>query len=105
MSLLDLTVLALLLRGPQHGFALAKEFMPGTRIGNVYTVARPAVYRALRSLQDAGLVKDLSLEPSTAGPSREVKQLTKQGRIEALAQLDEPVRHIREVRTALIVKL
>jgi len=105
LSLLELTILGLLATRPQHGFALSKELELGGEIGNVYSAHRPAIYRALSVLDSLGLVEDVATERSTRGPSRTLKQATSRGRDEVLVRVDEPVTHMRNVHTELLVKL
>ncbi|GEL17720.1 PadR family transcriptional regulator [Pseudonocardia asaccharolytica] len=105
LTLTEGAVLGLLVRRPRHGFALAREFDPGQRIGRVLTVRRPLVYRALNNLEARGLVVSGEPESTPLGPSRSPKQVTVAGRVALDDWLATPVRHVRHVRLELLLKL
>ncbi|MFC5997083.1 PadR family transcriptional regulator [Pseudonocardia hispaniensis] len=105
LTLTEGAVLGLLVRRPRHGFALAREFTPGSRIGRVLTVRRPLVYRALNALEGRGLVVSGEPESTPLGPSRSPKQVTAAGREAFDGWLATPVRHVRDVRLELLLKL
>jgi poly-beta-hydroxybutyrate-responsive repressor len=70
-------VLLLLLEQPAHGYELLERMQP-------FGFERPdpgGLYRNLRALEDAGLVRS-SWEQSTAGPDRRIYHLTPAGREE-----------------------
>ena len=98
-------VLGLLSRKPQHGFALAKSLSPDGEFGRIWTVRRPLVYRALDTLRADGLIEFQGVEPGDAGPPRRKTVITEQGRRLVLQWLEEPVRHLRETRALLLLKL
>jgi PadR family transcriptional regulator AphA len=98
-------VLALLAEGPSHGFALAKTLSHTTPLGEVWTVPRPLVYRALGRLEEQGLIAEAGEEPGDPGPRRMVYAVTDKGRKAATHWRGEPVRHLREVRTVLLAKM
>jgi DNA-binding PadR family transcriptional regulator len=98
-------VLALLVGRPRHGFAVAAELAPGTELGSVWTVRRQLVYRAVDHLVDLGWARLGREEPGVAGPPRRVVAASAIGRRHALAWLDEPVAHLRDVRGELLLKL
>ena len=80
LSLTEWVVLALLVEGPAHGFALAKHLQPDADLGRVVSVHRPLVYRALDRLVAAGLAESHHTEPGRAGPRRAVHGATTEGR-------------------------
>ncbi len=98
-------VLAVLCEGPAHGFALAAELSAESEIGRVFTVRRPLVYRALNNLVELGLARPDHEAPSTAGPKRIVHVATAAGRRLNDQWLTEPVVHVRDLRTWLLLKL
>ena len=63
------------------------------------------VYRALELLGERGLVRAARSEPSPRGPARTVLTPTAAGRRALASWLDEPIEHVRDVRSALMVKL
>jgi DNA-binding PadR family transcriptional regulator len=98
-------VLALLSEQPAHGFAIARAMAPEGEVGQVWALRRPLVYRALETLARMGLTRPVSTLPSPSGPQRTVLEATPNGEI-ALAQwLGQPVTHVRDARSLLMLKL
>jgi DNA-binding PadR family transcriptional regulator len=97
-------VLGLLGEGSTHGFALARALAPGGEIGEIWAVPRPLVYRALGALRDRGLVRPLATEAGQ-GPNRTIMTATPAGLAELDRWLGEPVAHVRDVRSLLLLKL
>ena len=98
-------VLALTAEGPTHGFAVAKALGPDGEIGRVWSLSRPLVYRALDELVEVGLVEKGAVEPSDRGPDRRSIRATALGRRRLGRWLNEPVEHVRDVRSLLMLKL
>lgn len=105
LSLTEWIVLALLAEQPAHGFALARELGRTTTLGQVWTVPRPLVYRALGRLEAQGLVAAKGEEPGDPGPPRTVYKSTAKGRKAVAHWLETPVTHLREVRSAFLAKM
>lgn len=101
----DWAVLALLLEGPAHGFALARVLAGDGELGQVWTMPRPRVYRAIDDLRDAGLIEALETERSSRGPNRTVFAPTIAGALAVEQWLAKPVAHVREARSELLLKL
>jgi len=98
-------VLALLCERPAHGWALAAQLGPAGELGSVWSLGRPLVYRSLEVLGQRGLIESAGHEPGARGPNRVIFRATTAGR-EALEQwLREPVAHVRDVRSLLLLKL
>jgi molybdopterin-binding protein len=96
--------LALVSLGVEHGYRLAQYFEPTSHLGEVLTLSRPVVYRAVKTLEAAGLVATTE----TTGGRGQLKRLlrcTPQGERYAAEWLSAPVTHIRDMRTALLLKL
>lgn len=98
-------VLALCDEEPAHGFGLAQALGPDGPVGQVWSVPRPLVYRALGRLTELGLVEDLGTRRSPTGPPKTVFGATAQARARVDAWLDEPVEHVRDARYLLLLKL
>jgi DNA-binding PadR family transcriptional regulator len=97
-------VLGLLAESPAHGFAIAKAIAPGGEIGEIWALPRPLVYRALGMLKDRGLAKDVVTEAGQ-GPNRTILAATPAG-LDALERwFEEPVIHVRDARSLLLLKL
>ena len=81
-----------------HGWHLVRDLAPEGDIGRIWSLSRPLTYRALDRLEGAALVtRDRSSR-------RHILRVTKQGRRIRDAFLDAPVDHIRDLRTAFLVK-
>ena len=98
-------MLALLADAPAHGWALSKELSRTGSVGRVWGVGRPLVYRALDVLASRELIEPAGSERGARGPKRELYAATKLGRKELARWLNEPVDHMREVRSLLLLKL
>src|SRR5690242_13912291 len=99
------SVLALLAEEPGHGWALARQMAREGEIGKVWALGRPLVYRALELLDERKLIEPAGSERGLRGPNRTVFRATPAGR-EALARwLEEPVDHVRDIRSLLLLKL
>jgi len=98
-------VLALVEEGPTHGFAVARALEPAGEVGRVWSIRRPLVYRTLDVLQDRELTQTAGTEASTAGPQRTVIEVTADWREKVQTWLQEPVAHVRDARTELLLKL
>lgn len=105
LSLTDWVVLGLLAEESRHGFALAKELEPHAELGQLWTVRRPLVYRAIDHLLEIGLAEPRLVEPGAQGPHRTVIAATRTGRARLRRWLEEAVEHPRDVRATLLVKL
>jgi PadR family transcriptional regulator AphA len=105
LSLTEWVVLALLCEDASHGFAVARTLSRATPLGQVWTVPRPLVYRAIGRLEDQGLIREAGEEPGDPGPRRVVYEVTAAGRKAAAQWRSEPVRHLREVRSAFLAKV
>jgi DNA-binding PadR family transcriptional regulator len=98
-------VLALLAEQPTHGFAVARAMSPEGEIGKVWTMRRPLVYRAIDQLTEAGFVRPAGTEPSSSGPRRTLVEVMPAGRRALAGWLAEPVEHVRDARSLLMLKL
>jgi len=97
--------LALLSEGPTHGFAIARAMAPEGEVGRIWTVRRPLVYRALETLTGMGLVRAGGTVASSSGPQRTVLHATPAGKRAVTRWLREPVMHVRDPRSLLMLKL
>ena len=105
LSLNEWAVLGLLAERPRHGYDIAAELKAGEPVGDAWRVSRALVYRALERLEDLGLVEPKHTEPGEGGPPRTVWRPTRRGRTRVAAWLEEPVTHLRDVRSAFLLKL
>lgn len=105
MSLAEWLVLGLIGEGPTHGFAVAMLVGPDGEVGRVWRLPRPIVYRAVQRLRDLGLLTAVGVESTSLGPARTVLRATDAGEESLRWWLAQPVGHVRDVRSELMLKL
>lgn len=105
LTLIEGTVLGLLVEEPRHGFALARELTVDGWIGTTFTAHRPVVYRALRSLSTKGLLAEGHTESTSSGPERVVEAPNAEGKEHFGSWVGTPVPHMRDMRVDFLVKL
>jgi DNA-binding PadR family transcriptional regulator len=98
-------VLALLAERPTHGFAMARAMEPEGEVGRIWSVRRPLVYRAIDTLTALGLVRPAATVASRSGPARTILEATPNGKRALTNWLREPVAHVRDARSLLMLKL
>lgn len=98
-------VLALLCERPSHGWALARQLSPKGELGSIWSLSRPLVYRSIDILEQRGLIRPAVHEPGARGPNRTVFRATAAGHEAVSEWLAEPVEHVREGRSLLLLKL
>jgi DNA-binding PadR family transcriptional regulator len=105
LAITDWAVLALLAEGSTHGFAVARALAPGGEVGQVWTVKRALVYRSIDKLVGLGLASELGVEASMRGPRRTLVEASPAGRRRVTRWLGQPVEHMRDARSLLMLKL
>lgn len=98
-------VLAVLEEGPTHGFEIARLLGPGGEVGRVWSLRRPLVYRTIDVLTALELARVVGTAPSSAGPPRTLVEATELGRRRVEDWLVQPVEHVRDARSLLMLKL
>jgi DNA-binding PadR family transcriptional regulator len=98
-------VLALLCERPAHGWALARQLSPSGELGSIWSLTRPLVYRSLEILEARQLIVPSGQEPGARGPNRTIFRATSEGHLAVSLWLQEPVEHVREGRSLLLLKL
>jgi len=98
-------VLGVLDEGPTHGFAAAQLLAPAGPLGRIWSLPRPIVYQAIKKLTQLGLITEKATERSSRGPQRTILATTPDGRRAVRRWLSQPVEHVREVRSLLLLKL
>lgn len=98
-------VLALLCEGEAHGWALVRALAPEGEVGRVWSIRRALVYRTVDLLLDAAMIAQAGSEPGTRGSPRTVLRVRPAGRRAVTTWLGEPVLHVRDLRSALLLKL
>lgn len=97
--------LGVLAEGPSHGFAVATRLAPQGDIGRVWSLSRPLTYRALDQLVQRGFIEQVGVEQGRAGGQRQVLAPTPVGRGALDTWLAEPVAHLRDLRSELLLKV
>jgi PadR family transcriptional regulator AphA len=97
--------LGILAQGPTHGFAVATRLKPTGDIGRVWTMSRPLTYRALDQLVVKACARAVGEEPGIAGGNRTILAITRRGTARLREWLATPVDHLRDLRSALLLKL
>ena len=101
----ELCLLALLVERPAHGWGLADTLTRNGEIGQIWSVARPLVYTALRRLDTDGYIETAGIERGDRGPHRVVYRPTNKGARTAREWLLEPVEHVRDIRSLFLLKV
>ncbi|MGA3360878.1 MAG: PadR family transcriptional regulator [Solirubrobacteraceae bacterium] len=105
VSLDGWVILGLLCEGDTHGWTLVRATAPQGEIGRVWSIRRALVYRAVGLAIDAGLVERAGVETGARGSPRTLLHVTTTGRRAFGRWLREPVVHVRDLRSALLLKL
>ena len=98
-------VLSVICEGPTHGNAVSRAVGPDGEVGQIWHVQRGVVYRSLDRLLDLGLIRSAGQEFSHQGPVRLRVEATEQGQVAARSWQQQPVQHMRDIRSELLVKL
>jgi DNA-binding PadR family transcriptional regulator len=105
LSLAEWLVLCLAREEPTYGLVLVGLLARDGPVGQVWSVPRAAVYRALQRLELLGLVRTMGEQRTSQGPVRSLYQATAAGQLAVGSWLSMPVEHPRDVRSELLVKL
>ena len=105
LSLADWLVLCLVREEPTYGLILVGLLARDGNLGQVWSVPKAVVYRALQRLEVLGLIRTVGEQRTSQGPVRSLYQATAAGEAAAAAWLGTPVQHPRDVRSELMVKL
>jgi PadR family transcriptional regulator AphA len=98
-------VLSVICEGPTHGNAVSRAVGPDGELGQIWHVQRGVVYRSLDRLLDLGLIRSAGQEFSHQGPVRLRVEATDAGEEAARSWQQQPVEHMRDIRSELLVKL
>lgn len=119
----EYAVLGLLYEQPRHGYALAREFAPGTELRQVVRLEISQLYATLKKLELLGLIAVAESSASeaagdaTTGAARTDKRAglrrserriyttTSAGRVEFETWLAKPVQRPRDLRLTFLLKL
>jgi DNA-binding PadR family transcriptional regulator len=105
LSLAERLVLCLVREEPTYGLVLVGLLARDGSLGQVWSVPKAVVYRALQRLEALGLIRTVEEQRTSQGPVRSLYQATPAGEAATAAWLGTPVRHPRDVRSELMVKL
>src|SRR5689334_25407995 len=105
LSLAEWLVLCLVREDPTYGRVLVGLLARDGPVGQVWSVPKAVVYRALPRLEALGLIRTVGEQRTSQGPVRSLYQATPAGEAAAIAWLRTPVQHPRDIRSELMVKL
>lgn len=97
--------LGALAENSSHGFAIASRLAPSGDLGRVWSLSRPLTYRAIDQLLGRGYLEAAKEEPGIAGGARTILRVTRPGRTALDTWLAQPVAHLRDLRSELLLKL
>jgi DNA-binding PadR family transcriptional regulator len=97
-------VLGAVAEAPTHGYAIAKLLAEDGPLGRVWTMQLREVYNVLKKLTELELISAQATEPGR-GPRRTILRPTTAGQRRLRQWLVEPVDHVRDVRSLLLLKL
>ena len=84
---------------------MARQLSPNGELGSIWSLTRPLVYRSLEILESRRLILPAGSEPGARGPNRTIFRATAAGHEAVGLWLSEPVEHVRESRSLLLLKL
>jgi DNA-binding PadR family transcriptional regulator len=106
LSLAEWLVLCLVREEPTYGLVLVGLLSrDGGGLGQVWSVPKAVIYRALQRLEALGLIRTVGEQRTSQGPVRSLFEATPAGQAAAGTWLGTPVEHARDVRSELMVKL
>jgi DNA-binding PadR family transcriptional regulator len=104
LSLPEWLVLALVCEGLEYGWPIVRELAPDGDLGQVWTVSRAKVYRAIDQVTAKGYLQPAG-HRSAGGPERTLLRPTAATRRLVDRWLIVPVQHVRDLRSELLLKL
>jgi len=105
LSLQEWLVLCIACEQPTYGFAVAGLLSRDGRLGRIWHVPKPAIYRAVLRLERLGLLRVAGQQHTNQEPDRLLVTATRPGRRAARGWLRQPVAHGRDVQPELLLKL
>src|ERR1700749_3830954 len=105
LSLAEWLVLCLVREEPTYGLVLVGLLARDGPVGQVWSVPKAVVYRALQRLEMLGLIQTTGEQRTSQGPVRSLYAATASGQLAADRWLGTPAEHPRDVRSQLMVSL
>jgi len=104
LGLADHVCLALVGEGVEHGWAAGTVLAPDGELGRIWSVSRPLTYRAIDNLVGRRLLTRKGTAQGR-GRDRSLLRITAGGTKALSTWLAQPVEHLRDVRTELLLKM
>lgn len=104
LSLADNVCLVLIVLGAEHGWAVVQQLKPVTPLGRIWSLSRALTYRSIEHLIELKYVRRSGVIAGK-GADRRLVRATPLGRSTTHKWLETPVKHLRDVRTELLLKL
>jgi len=105
LSLPEWLVLCIVCEQPTYGFAVAGLLSRAGRLGRIWPVSKPAIYRAVLRLERLGLVQVNGQQHASPGPERLLVTATRPGCTAGRGGLRPPGTHGRRVQPEMILEL
>jgi DNA-binding PadR family transcriptional regulator len=105
LSLSEWLVLCLVREEPTYGLVLVGLLARDGSLGQIWSVPKAVVYRALQRMELLGLIRTVGEQRTSQGPVRSLCEVTPAGLMAVQRWLNTPVEHARDVRSELMVKL
>jgi DNA-binding PadR family transcriptional regulator len=91
--------------GPTHGYAVAQMLASDGPIWAGLDARAKQCYDTLNRLMSAEMIAEMTTAPGNRGPTRILLRVTPKGRKRFQKWLAEPVDHVHDVRSLLLLKL
>jgi len=101
---LEIALLGFLFKGPKHGYELYKEISNPMGIGGVWRVKIGKTYSMLKNLESQGFIS-ATYEQDGNRPPKNTFFLTQQGKNIFKEWMRTPIKHGRDLRILLLLKI
>ena len=100
----DWAVLTVIAERPNRGYGIAQLLAPDGEFGRVWTMSRQLFYYLIEKLQQLGLV-EVSRTEERRSRTHRILVVTESGTCLLEGWLDEPVKHVLDIRSVRMLKL
>ncbi len=104
MNNIDIALLGFIFQNDMHGYDMYKIISDNDGFGAIYTIKIGRLYSILNKLEEGGYVES-KLNASGARPPKKMYSITENGKKTFNNWLRNPVKHGREIRINLLIKL
>lgn len=104
MKNIEIALLGFVYENPVYGYDMYKSISDPDGFGAIYHLKIGRLYSILNKLEKTGYVQS-NIDASGARPPKKIFSITPQGKNKFLEWLNNPVKHGREIRINLLVKM